>query len=334
MTNALTFRALSGLPPALQVLAREHVAAHPADELGDLVSEIAIALAELRGAPAEVIYSRARSRIRRATQDPVHYSCGIDIERHDAEQDDEPTALCRRDIVREIAQRQHVTRRRAQQIVRRALERAAQGDLFFEAGGCGMSIKYMTLAFRARVGNPLTKLILLKLADHANDDGICWPTVRRIAEDAECNERTVRHHIRRLEALGLLVERRQQDGVNLPSVYRLRLEGVGAERPQGWGRSAPLTVKNIEPSSKPAAACTAAAADAAAPQQISAGPSPAHFGKRRRVRHSGLVTWLPDDETAAERLEQTASSADITAAIESVINPDCPLAIFREFGAS
>jgi hypothetical protein len=37
------------------------------------------------------------------------------------------------------------------------------------------------------------------------------------------------------------------------------------------------------------------------------------------VRHSGLVTWLPDDETAAERLEQTASSADITAAIESVI---------------
>jgi hypothetical protein len=36
------------------------------------------------------------------------------------------------------------------------------------------------------------------------------------------------------------------------------------------------------------------------------------------VRHSGLVTWIPDDETAAELLEQTASSADITAAIESV----------------
>jgi DNA-binding MarR family transcriptional regulator len=110
-----------------------------------------------------------------------------------------------------------------------------------------MSIKYMSLAFKTRVGNPLAKLIFLKLADHANDDGICWPSIRRIAEDAECDERTVRRRLRHLEELGLVfVERRQQDGVHLPCVYRLLLEGGGgrappplAERPRGGGRAPP-----------------------------------------------------------------------------------------------
>jgi hypothetical protein len=135
MTNALTFRALAALPPALQALARQHIEHHPSDDLGELVSELAIALLEFADTATDMqrVFARARSRLRRQTQDPAHYSAQLDIERHDIEQDDEPTPIRRADIVREIAARQRVTLRRAQQLVRRQIERAAQGDLF--AGG-------------------------------------------------------------------------------------------------------------------------------------------------------------------------------------------------------
>ena len=136
-SSSLTFRALAALPPALQTLARAHVAAHPSDDINDLISELAISALEFadRATDPARIYSRARSRLRRQTQDPAHYAAGIDIERHDAPQDDEPSLIRRQDIVREIAQRQRVSLRRAQQLVKQQIERAAQGDLFIEAGG-------------------------------------------------------------------------------------------------------------------------------------------------------------------------------------------------------
>jgi hypothetical protein len=130
--SSLTYRALAALPLPLQALARQHVAAHPSDDLSELVSEIALAALELADAAtdAQRIYSRARSRLRRHTQDVAHYAAGIDDAHHDIERDDEQCGLTRADIVREIAQRQRVTLRRGQQIVRRAVERASQGDLF------------------------------------------------------------------------------------------------------------------------------------------------------------------------------------------------------------
>jgi hypothetical protein len=139
MTNGLTFRALGALPAPLQTLARAHARQHPSDSLDDLISELSLAALELadRTTDAACIYNRARSRLRRATQDPAHYVVGIDIERHDVEieQDDEPSSPRRADITREVAQRQRVSLRRAQQLVRRQVERARLGDLFAGAGG-------------------------------------------------------------------------------------------------------------------------------------------------------------------------------------------------------
>jgi hypothetical protein len=134
--TALTWRALAALPPSLQELAWQHVMAHPSDDIDDVISEVAVASLELGlAADAALVFNRARSRMRRASQDPAHYAVGIDIERHDVEieGDDEPSALRRADIVREIAQQRRVTQRRAQQLVKQQLARASQGDLF--AGG-------------------------------------------------------------------------------------------------------------------------------------------------------------------------------------------------------
>lgn len=47
-------------------------------------------------------------------------------------------------------------------------------------------------------------LILLCLADMANDDGVCWPSVETIAKKARCSERWVRDVLSELERDGYI----------------------------------------------------------------------------------------------------------------------------------
>lgn len=46
------------------------------------------------------------------------------------------------------------------------------------------------------------KLVLLALADNANDNGVCWPSVPRIADKASLSDRAVRNSIARLQSDG------------------------------------------------------------------------------------------------------------------------------------
>lgn len=95
-----------------------------------------------------------------------------------------------------------------------------------------MSINMISWAFQQQVGNPLRKLILIKLADNANDDGYAWPSIARIANQTEASRDSVIRHIAALEQQGLLETiRRKKDGVNLPNHYRLCLGGSSTVRP-------------------------------------------------------------------------------------------------------
>ncbi len=49
------------------------------------------------------------------------------------------------------------------------------------------------------------KLVLISLADQANDDGVCWPGMQRLMQRTCLTERAIRGAIRWLEASGLLV---------------------------------------------------------------------------------------------------------------------------------
>ncbi|PAV02622.1 hypothetical protein CBG25_09785 [Arsenophonus sp. ENCA] len=78
----------------------------------------------------------------------------------------------------------------------------------------------------SQVGNPARKLVLLKLADHANDEGICWPSYESIAKQCEISKRTVIRHIAELEKQGLVqVFQRERNGHhhNQSNKYVLRL---------------------------------------------------------------------------------------------------------------
>jgi DNA-binding transcriptional ArsR family regulator len=76
-----------------------------------------------------------------------------------------------------------------------------------------------------RTGSPTTKLVLLKLADNANE-WVAWPSVQYIVDDTELSERAVREHLRKLETLGLVrAEKRFVDGVQTTTKYHLLADG-------------------------------------------------------------------------------------------------------------
>ncbi|HGE8404324.1 TPA: helix-turn-helix domain-containing protein [Serratia marcescens] len=93
-----------------------------------------------------------------------------------------------------------------------------------------MSMEMMVRAMKIKVGNPLRKLVLLKLADNASDQGECWPSVPYIAEQCEISERSVQNHIRQLVKDGLVrIEKRlAENGLNRSNVYHITLSGSGA----------------------------------------------------------------------------------------------------------
>lgn len=84
----------------------------------------------------------------------------------------------------------------------------------------------MAMAMKIKTGNPLRKLVLLKLADNANDQGECWPSIPYLAATCEMAERSVQNHIKWLHEHGFLwVERRKsKNGGHQSNIYHLTLE--------------------------------------------------------------------------------------------------------------
>lgn len=76
-----------------------------------------------------------------------------------------------------------------------------------------MSMNLMAQAMSIKVGNPLRKLVLIKMADNANDKGECWPSYQHIADHCECSKSAVKAHITALIKMGLL-SKENRLGVN------------------------------------------------------------------------------------------------------------------------
>ncbi|SFN77685.1 Helix-turn-helix domain-containing protein [Izhakiella capsodis] len=88
-----------------------------------------------------------------------------------------------------------------------------------------MSMILMAKAMSITVGNPLRKLVLIKLADNANDKGECWPSYQHIADQCEISKRSVMRHIDDLCEVGLLrKEYRPGPKGNSSNIYHLSLD--------------------------------------------------------------------------------------------------------------
>ncbi|WKS98759.1 helix-turn-helix domain-containing protein [Gallibacterium salpingitidis] len=102
-----------------------------------------------------------------------------------------------------------------------------------------MSMLLMVKAMQCKVGNPTRKLVLLKLADNANDNGVCFPSYQHIADQCEITRRSAISHIDALVEAGFVEkkERTTKDG-NTSNLYILHLD-------QGSENSSPEGVKNL-----------------------------------------------------------------------------------------
>lgn len=89
---------------------------------------------------------------------------------------------------------------------------------------CEMSTRALNWVWSLDELGPSETLVLLALADQANDDGLAWPAQGSLAKRARQTDRNVRRMLVRLQGLGLLeVEHRSSTGGRRSNRYRLHV---------------------------------------------------------------------------------------------------------------
>ncbi|HCQ6512568.1 TPA: helix-turn-helix domain-containing protein [Klebsiella pneumoniae] len=156
-----------------------------------------------------------------------------------------------------------------------------------------MSMDLMVQAMKIKVGNPLRKLVLLKLADNASDLGECWPSYQHIADQCEISKRSVMNHIEALCECGLIKkELRTGPKGNSSNVYQLNLRSAGDSPGGSANRSLPGATDSLP----------------------GAGDSPGgSAGAAPRISHS----FEPVIESVNEPIKHTGASADASAPARS-----------------
>ncbi|HCF8282145.1 TPA: helix-turn-helix domain-containing protein [Klebsiella pneumoniae] len=156
-----------------------------------------------------------------------------------------------------------------------------------------MSMDLMVQAMKIKVGNPLRKLVLLKLADNASDLGECWPSYQHIADQCEISKRSVMNHIQALCECGLIKkELRTGPKGNSSNVYQLNLRSATDSPGGSASRSLPGATDSL----------------------LGAGDSPGgSAGAAPRISHS----FEPVNESVNEPIKHTGASAIASAPTRS-----------------
>lgn len=78
---------------------------------------------------------------------------------------------------------------------------------------------------------PYEKLAILVLANYANADGVCWPSIRRVCIDTGMSRAQVCRTLLNLEKKKLLVRKQRlgENRGNRSTVYRLSMQPVSFE---------------------------------------------------------------------------------------------------------
>jgi pyocin large subunit-like protein len=88
----------------------------------------------------------------------------------------------------------------------------------------------MSWAKRVVTGSPTRKLVLLTLADYADDAGVAYPSQQTLAADTELNERSIRRALEQLETRKLVSREARpplRSGQRQTDLIRLKLDATG-----------------------------------------------------------------------------------------------------------
>lgn len=98
---------------------------------------------------------------------------------------------------------------------------------------------------------PVHRLLLVLLGDTADEEGLSWPSVKTLASECGCSERSIQRNIDTLVAIGLIekMERRALSGRQQSNLYRLKMDAeLPTETPKSEGDNlAPIPRQNDTP---------------------------------------------------------------------------------------
>ena len=88
-----------------------------------------------------------------------------------------------------------------------------------------MCVSLILSVIPLKTGSPISKLVLLKLADNADVHGVCFPSLNYLAQYCEMSVRTVKRHVNELEKQGFVkrIKRSDDSGRQRSNIYQLRL---------------------------------------------------------------------------------------------------------------
>lgn len=165
-----------------------------------------------------------------------------------------------------------------------------------------MSIKVMSQVWERSDLDPYERLVVLCLADHANDEGVCYPSVGRLCDRTGMKERGVQNVIKRLSERGILTVEKNagMKGANLYTINET--PAPGAPRTEctpapGAGHPAP----------------NAPAPDAPPPHPITSTPAPG----------------APEPSRTVNNISSKGEAREIRDALCSVASPDAATSFIR-----
>jgi hypothetical protein len=106
-----------------------------------------------------------------------------------------------------------------------------------------MSIRVMSAVWDNGPEDQGELLVLLALADYADDNGYCWPAMPSVAAKARMSERNARRIVRKLEASGLLLVEENR-GRNATNRYRVIAPVAKPDTVSGFEKTGHLRHEN------------------------------------------------------------------------------------------
>lgn len=106
-----------------------------------------------------------------------------------------------------------------------------------------MSLSAMVWALKQDVRNASAKLLLISLANYADEDGVCWPSIDRLSKDCSTSRQTVMNATKRLIDLGMIKAQKRTGGSNYGA--RSMLYTLNTAESQQSGLSDAPKVQNV-----------------------------------------------------------------------------------------
>ena len=184
-----------------------------------------------------------------------------------------------------------------------------------------MSLILMAKAFSVNVGNPTRKLVLLKLADNANDHGECWPSYKHIADQCEISRRTAMTHINALCDEGLIQKTtRKGPNGNSSNMYLVALDGKKRKPKKRGGENTSPDGENISPPS-----------ESVSPPSENGSPTPGE-NISPGICHSFEPVNEPVKTSGRKRPDSPDSDSSETDSSEKTTRPDAAIESGRLWG--